>query len=173
MPPADQLRASLRPLETESDGENLNRILKRCHRQEKECRNFFRVLTASPPMGCQIRRHWRREFCSRSIHVAPRLRPNAPKTAPFLAAPDRRPRFRQDILCNNRVSVCPSRKASQVLKALYKIGWTLAPEKPGSHKKLLRAGWTPYTFAFRDSDELGPRMLAKIAKKTGLSPEDL
>jgi hypothetical protein len=28
-------------------------------------------------------------------------------------------------------------------------------------------------FAFRDSEELGPRMLARIAKHTGLRPDDL
>jgi hypothetical protein len=28
-------------------------------------------------------------------------------------------------------------------------------------------------FAFHDSDEIGPRMLARIAKLTGLRPEDL
>ncbi|MGH9358902.1 MAG: hypothetical protein ACRD22_01465 [Terriglobia bacterium] len=30
-----------------------------------------------------------------------------------------------------------------------------------------------YTWAFRDSDEIGPKMLARIAKHTGLTPEDL
>jgi hypothetical protein len=34
-------------------------------------------------------------------------------------------------------------------------------------------GWPDYVFAFRDSDELGPRMLARIAKRTGLQPDDL
>jgi len=28
-------------------------------------------------------------------------------------------------------------------------------------------------FAFRDSDEIGAKMLARIAKKTGLKPENL
>jgi hypothetical protein len=28
-------------------------------------------------------------------------------------------------------------------------------------------------FAFHDSEEIGPRMLARIAKRTGLEPEDL
>jgi hypothetical protein len=28
-------------------------------------------------------------------------------------------------------------------------------------------------FAFHDRDELGPRMLARIAKRTGLTPADL
>jgi predicted RNA binding protein YcfA (HicA-like mRNA interferase family) len=30
-----------------------------------------------------------------------------------------------------------------------------------------------YTWAFHDNDEIGPKMLAKIAKRTGLKPEDL
>jgi hypothetical protein len=30
-----------------------------------------------------------------------------------------------------------------------------------------------YVFSFHDSEELGPRMLARIAKRTGLGPEDL
>jgi predicted RNA binding protein YcfA (HicA-like mRNA interferase family) len=30
-----------------------------------------------------------------------------------------------------------------------------------------------YVFAFHDGDEIGPRMLAKIAKSTGLNPDDL
>jgi hypothetical protein len=28
-------------------------------------------------------------------------------------------------------------------------------------------------FAFHDNEELGPRMLARLAKVTGLTPEDL
>jgi hypothetical protein len=28
-------------------------------------------------------------------------------------------------------------------------------------------------FAFHDGEEIGPRMLARIAKHTGLAPEDL
>jgi len=28
-------------------------------------------------------------------------------------------------------------------------------------------------FAFHDAEEIGPRMLARIAKRTGLRPEDL
>ncbi|PYY12549.1 MAG: hypothetical protein DMG61_16245, partial [Acidobacteria bacterium] len=45
----------------------------------------------------------------------------------------------------------------------------------GSHIKLRhQAGKFPdYIWAFHDSDELGPKMLARIAKHTGLKPEDL
>jgi hypothetical protein len=28
-------------------------------------------------------------------------------------------------------------------------------------------------FAFHDDDEIGPKMLSRIARKTGLTPEDL
>jgi hypothetical protein len=40
-------------------------------------------------------------------------------------------------------------------------------------KTLAREGWPDFVFAFHDGDEIGPRMLARIAKHTGLTPEDL
>jgi predicted RNA binding protein YcfA (HicA-like mRNA interferase family) len=43
----------------------------------------------------------------------------------------------------------------------------------GSHKILSREGWLDFVFSFSDGEELGPRMLARIAKHTGLRPEDL
>lgn len=63
-------------------------------------------------------------------------------------------------------------KAKRVLAALRRIGWTEAAQQ-GSHVRLERKGYAPYTFAFHDKDEIGPVMLAMIAKKTGLGPEDL
>jgi hypothetical protein len=36
-----------------------------------------------------------------------------------------------------------------------------------------RSGWPDVTWAFHDGDEIGPVMLARIAKKTGLKPDDL
>ncbi len=66
----------------------------------------------------------------------------------------------------------PSVKARRVLAALHRIGWTLK-RQTGSHKTLERQGWPDFVFAFHDSEETGPRMLARIAKNTGLSPEDL
>lgn len=65
-----------------------------------------------------------------------------------------------------------STKAKRVLAAMLPIGWSIKGEA-GSHKTLTRPGWANYTFAFHDGDEIGPRMLARIAKKTGLKPEDL
>ena len=34
-------------------------------------------------------------------------------------------------------------------------------------------GWVDFVFAFHDDEEIGPRMLARIAKRTGRRPEDL
>lgn len=65
-----------------------------------------------------------------------------------------------------------STKARKVLAALEKIGWSVK-RQAGSHKILEREGWEDYVFAFRDSDEIGSKMLARMAKKTGLQPEDL
>jgi predicted RNA binding protein YcfA (HicA-like mRNA interferase family) len=66
----------------------------------------------------------------------------------------------------------PSSKAKQVLSALYRIGWTLKRQS-GSHKTLARPGWPDMVFAFHDSEEIGPRMLARIAKRSGLKLDDL
>ncbi|MHB8913742.1 MAG: type II toxin-antitoxin system HicA family toxin [Minisyncoccota bacterium] len=63
-------------------------------------------------------------------------------------------------------------KASRVLKALLAIGWTIKRQK-GSHRTLSRADWSDFTFAFHDREEIGPRMLARIAKHTGLTPDNL
>jgi predicted RNA binding protein YcfA (HicA-like mRNA interferase family) len=54
-----------------------------------------------------------------------------------------------------------------------RIGWTLKRASGGSHKILNRPDWPDYVFAFHDNDEIGPVMMAKIAKRTGLKPEDL
>jgi predicted RNA binding protein YcfA (HicA-like mRNA interferase family) len=63
-------------------------------------------------------------------------------------------------------------KARRLLAALLRIGWEVAWQK-GSHRRLKRAGWPNYTFAFHDNEEVGPGLLAQVAKKTGLQPEDL
>ena len=67
----------------------------------------------------------------------------------------------------------PATKATQVLAALLRIGWTVKRQAGGSHRRLVRSGWAPYTWAFHDRDEIGPPMLARIARHTGLRPEDL
>ena len=66
----------------------------------------------------------------------------------------------------------PSAKARRVLVALSEIGWVLKRQS-GSHKTLSRTDWPDFVFAFHDREEIGPRMLSRIAKRTGLKPEDL
>ena len=65
-----------------------------------------------------------------------------------------------------------SAKAKRVLGALLRIGWVIKRES-SSHKVLSRPGWPDVVFAFHDKDEIGPKMLARIAKNTGLTPGDL
>jgi predicted RNA binding protein YcfA (HicA-like mRNA interferase family) len=63
-------------------------------------------------------------------------------------------------------------RARRVLAALLSIGWRIKRQS-GSHRTLTRDGWSDYTFAFHDNDEIGPRMLSRISKHTGLTPEDI
>ena len=66
----------------------------------------------------------------------------------------------------------PATKARRVLAALLKTGWRIKRQS-GSHRTLARPDSPDFVFAFHDDEELGPRMLARIAKRTGLKPEDL
>jgi predicted RNA binding protein YcfA (HicA-like mRNA interferase family) len=70
------------------------------------------------------------------------------------------------------MSQWPSVKAKRLLAALLRLGWQIKRQS-GSHKTLIRNGWPDFVFAFHDGDEIGPKMLARVAKHTGLSPSDL
>ena len=61
-------------------------------------------------------------------------------------------------------------KAREVLNALLTLGWQIKRQK-GSHRILGRAGYPDFTFAFHDREEIGPRMLSRIAKHTDLTPD--
>jgi predicted RNA binding protein YcfA (HicA-like mRNA interferase family) len=63
-------------------------------------------------------------------------------------------------------------QASRLLSALLRIGWRIKRQS-GSHRTLSREGLPDFVFAFHDGEEIGPRMLTRIAKRTGLHPEDL
>jgi predicted RNA binding protein YcfA (HicA-like mRNA interferase family) len=62
------------------------------------------------------------------------------------------------------MSEWPSTKARRVLTALLKVGWQVK-RQTGSHRTLSREGWPDVVFAFHDREEIGPRMLARIAKR--------
>ncbi|WP_375595445.1 type II toxin-antitoxin system HicA family toxin [Algihabitans albus] len=63
-------------------------------------------------------------------------------------------------------------RARRVLAALEKTGWQIKRQR-GSHRVLAKAGRPNVVFAFHDREEIGPKMLARIARQTGLRPEDL
>jgi predicted RNA binding protein YcfA (HicA-like mRNA interferase family) len=66
----------------------------------------------------------------------------------------------------------PSARAARVLAALLKIGWSVK-RQTGSLKVLSREGWPDFLFAFHGREVIGARMLARIAKRTGLELSDL
>jgi predicted RNA binding protein YcfA (HicA-like mRNA interferase family) len=63
-------------------------------------------------------------------------------------------------------------KAKRLLAVLLRIGWKVK-RQTGSHKILERSNWPDVVFAFHDNEEIGPKMLARVAKVTGLKPDDL
>lgn len=70
------------------------------------------------------------------------------------------------------MSAWSATKAPRVFAALRRIGWRVVRQR-GSHRTLARDGWPNHVFAWHDNVEIGPKMLAEIAKQTGLTPEDL
>ncbi len=66
----------------------------------------------------------------------------------------------------------PAVKAKKVFKALLRLGWQVK-RQAGSHVVLSREGWPDYIWAFHDKEEVGPKMLSRISKRTGLRTEDL
>ena len=70
------------------------------------------------------------------------------------------------------MSTWSAAKARRVLAALLRLGWLLKRQS-GSHRTLSRTDCPDCVFAFHDDEEIGPKMLARIAKKIGLRPENL
>ena len=66
----------------------------------------------------------------------------------------------------------PATKSKRVFAALLRIGWVVKRQS-GSHCILSKQGMPDYVFAFHDSEEIGPKMLSRISKVTGLTPDDL
>jgi len=70
------------------------------------------------------------------------------------------------------MSKWPATKAKRVPAALQRIGWRVKRQR-GSHRSRIRVDWSDYESSFHDHDEIGPKMLTRIAKHTGLQPKDL
>jgi len=67
----------------------------------------------------------------------------------------------------------PSTKAKQALAALLRIGWSIKRQSGTSHRILARRGWPDVLFAYHDRVTLGPTAMKVLAKKTGLTHDDL
>ncbi|HMS56643.1 MAG TPA: type II toxin-antitoxin system HicA family toxin [Fimbriimonadaceae bacterium] len=63
-------------------------------------------------------------------------------------------------------------KATELLKALESLGWRVK-RMSGSHRVLEHEAHPDFVFAFHDREEIGPVMLSRVAKRTGLKPSDL
>lgn len=59
-----------------------------------------------------------------------------------------------------------------MLAALLRIGWSVK-RTTGSHRVLERSGWPDYVWSFHGGEEIGPVMMSRIARKTGLKRTDL
>lgn len=70
------------------------------------------------------------------------------------------------------MSTWPSCKAKKVFNALIRAGWE-QKRCCGSHRILKHQHFPDFVFAFHDNQEIGPKMLARISKHTGLRPIDL
>jgi predicted RNase H-like HicB family nuclease len=87
------------------------------------------------------------------------------------------PAFKISLFFSRRtMSAWPITKAMRGFSALLRIGWSIkrsSASQLGSYRKLERPGYPEYIFAFHDDYEIGPKMLARLAKHTGLVPQDL
>jgi len=63
-------------------------------------------------------------------------------------------------------------EGASCLAALLRIGRPY-DRTVGSDKIMKRDGWPEFPFSFRDAQGLGPAILAKVGKSTGLQPRDL
>ncbi|MDQ6664151.1 MAG: type II toxin-antitoxin system HicA family toxin [Acidobacteriota bacterium] len=71
------------------------------------------------------------------------------------------------------MSVWPSSKARKVFSAIERVGWSVKANKGSSHKQLTHPVYGEVTWAFHDGDEIGPKMLARLAKVYRFKREDL
>ncbi len=67
----------------------------------------------------------------------------------------------------------PSTKAKRVFAAIQRLGWAVKKEIGSSHKQMTHPEWGQATWAFHDGEEIGPKMLARLAKVYRFRPSDL
>jgi predicted RNA binding protein YcfA (HicA-like mRNA interferase family) len=70
------------------------------------------------------------------------------------------------------MSPAPTIKAGRLQMALLRLGWKIK-RATRSHTVLSRPDWPDLVFPFHLRDVLGPRLLTRMAKLSGLKPGDL
>jgi predicted RNA binding protein YcfA (HicA-like mRNA interferase family) len=71
------------------------------------------------------------------------------------------------------VSRWPSTKAKKVFAAIARKGWSVRTPKGSSRKQMIHPEHGQATWAFHDSDEIGPKMMARLAKEFHFTREDI
>ena len=71
------------------------------------------------------------------------------------------------------MSYWPSSKAKQVFRAIQRLGWRVKEEKGSSHKQMIHDIYGEATWSFHDNEEIGPKMMARLAKTFHFDREDL
>jgi len=71
------------------------------------------------------------------------------------------------------VSHWPSSKAKKVFAAILRLGWSVKTQKGSSHKQMVHPEHGEATWAFHDGEEIGPKMMARLAKTFHFTREDL
>jgi predicted RNA binding protein YcfA (HicA-like mRNA interferase family) len=72
------------------------------------------------------------------------------------------------------VSYWASTTAKRVFAAIRRHGWEIKQEESGSHKQMIiHPSRGEATWSFQDSEEIGPKMLARLSKVFHFTPSDL
>jgi predicted RNA binding protein YcfA (HicA-like mRNA interferase family) len=60
-----------------------------------------------------------------------------------------------------------------VFAAIQRLGWEVKADKGSSHKQMIHSEYGEATWSAHDSEEIGPRMMARLAKTFKFTPRDL
>ena len=71
------------------------------------------------------------------------------------------------------MSYWPSLKAKQVFRAIQRLGWRVKVEKGSSHKQMVHETHGEATWSFHDNEEIGPKMMVRLAKAFHFDRDDL
>ena len=70
------------------------------------------------------------------------------------------------------MTTLPLIRSGKVFSALLRLGWSVKRQSK-SHRTLQHAHWPDFVFAWHTHQEIGERMMDRIAVHTGLKRSDL